>query len=454
MAGAPTPISLPNYAGINFNTILQAIVAAGEQPIASLDQKIQGETASISALATIKGDLSVLNTRLLALQSDGANLPLNATTSSGAPFSVQTSGTPMVGTYYVNVTQLATNQVTVSQGYASDTSTVGTGTVTLTVGGTQYTINVTSSNDTLDGLAQAINAANTGVTAQVIDTGAATNPYELELVANQTGTNSAFSVSTSLSGGTAPTFTTIQSAQNAALTVDSQQFYSQSNTVTNAIPGLSINLNGVGSGTITVSQDAQKLSSDVQSFVSAYNQLLSDIRSNTQGERSEALPPLYANGAIEALGLGLQLAIGNVELSNLGVSVDNNVAQGNNGQLTFSQATLDSALASNPSGVQNSLTQLYNALNGIVTDALASNSGVIDSEISSYNDLINQQNQQISQLQQQLQQTESQFETLAGQVQSEIAYYANIAQLFFSGSSGTSGSSGSGLSGGSLNSIA
>jgi flagellar hook-associated protein 2 len=201
------PISLPNYAGVDFNQILQSIIAFGKIPIAGLQQQVAGETLAISTLGRIGGDLSSLQTVLSQFQTIGSNAPLSASTAAGAPFTPSVSGTPVAGVYSVSVNQLAAAQVSASQGYASNTNSVGTGTITVTTGGVAHDITIDSSNQTLDGVAGAINAAAIGVTAQVMNTGLPADPYRLEITSNSSGSASAFTVSTSLTGGTAPDFT-------------------------------------------------------------------------------------------------------------------------------------------------------------------------------------------------------------------------------------------------------
>ncbi|MGD0073522.1 MAG: flagellar cap protein FliD N-terminal domain-containing protein [Candidatus Binataceae bacterium] len=203
---ASNAISLPNYAGINFNTILQSVIAAGQVPIAALQQEITAETTSISSIGQISGDLTSLQSAIAPFES-GSSTPLTAYSGANAPFSASVTGTPAAGVYAVTVDQMASAQVSASQGYASDTSVVGTGTITINVNGNAQNIKIDASNDTLDGVASAINSAGIGVTAQVVNTGLPGNSYRLELVSNSTGSAGAFTVSSSLTGGNAPDFT-------------------------------------------------------------------------------------------------------------------------------------------------------------------------------------------------------------------------------------------------------
>ena len=534
------PISLPNYAGVDFNQILQSVLAFGKIPIAQVQQQVAGETLAISVLGRIGGDLSSLQSALASFQTIGGNAPLSASTAAGASFTASVSGSPLASVYSVSVNQLAAAQVSASQGYASNTNSVGTGTITVTTGGVAHNITIDSSNQTLDGVAGAINSAAIGVTAQVMNTGVPASPYRLEITSNSTGSASAFTVSTSLSGGTAPDFTntnvgpvsldsmagtstptiggtyagtlsqgyhftvtsggtagtdaitigytsdsgqtgtidvasdytpgtpitvangltlslsagtlvagdkfsvaafnpTIVNAQNAILQVGNQVVTSAGNSVTNVISGLTLNLTGVGGpATVAVSENTANEVATISSFVSAYNKLMGDIQANTQGKPQANPPPLEANGPLQSLALGVQLGLGVINLSKLGISVNSK-----NGQLSFDAGAFSTAMAADPTGVHNTFNQVFTALNGRVTNALAPKSGLIASQTTSYNNLITQQDHQIGTMNDQLLKQQDLLLAEYAQMQGQVATYVNIAQLFLN----TSSSSGSGSSG-------
>lgn len=531
------PITLANFTGIDFNQLIQAVTSADQIPISNLQSQVSQENVAISTLGTIGSDFSSLQSALSAINNDSISPPMAATTSSNAPFSASVSGGAIAGSYQVSVSQLATAESVASQGYTSSSAVVGTGAVTITIGGVANTVNLTSSNDTVSGLASAINSANIGVTAQVVNSGLPGSPYRLEITSNSTGSAQAFTVSSSLSGGTAPNFSTnavgstdtsgvtgtasvavggsytgsvtqgyhfsvtsggtigtnqitlsytsdsgqtgtitipstyaagtqvsvangltltlgsgtlntgdkfsaaafvpqISAAQDATVQVGNQIVTSSTNQVTNAIPGVTLSLTGVGGpSTLTVGSDQTAISNQIQAFVKAYNQLVGDIQTNTQAQPNKPAPPLAADGGLQSVLFNLQFALGTVNLSNLGVSVDQNT-----GQLTFSQTSLTGAEQTNPSGVTQALSGLYTALNPMMTAATDPVTGVITSETNSYQTQITQQQQQISELTQQLQQEQSQLQVEYGQIQALVSSYQSLYS-FFGSSSGSSSSS-------------
>ncbi|HZP45488.1 MAG TPA: flagellar filament capping protein FliD [Candidatus Binataceae bacterium] len=538
MAAGVTPITLSNFTGLDFNQILQATVAADQVPITDLQNQVAAENVAISTLGTIGADYQNLQSALTTLNDSVTTPPMTTGVSTNAPFTAAVNGAPLAGTYTVSVSQLASAESLGSQGYASDTAGVGDGIVTINVGGTNYNITVDSSNDTLDGLASAITAAGAGVTAQVVNTGLVGAPYRLLVTSNTTGSTQGFTITSSLSGGTAPNFAQSQvgptvintlngtatptvggnytgavtqsyqftvtaggtvgtdpitiaytsdtgesgsftvpasysagspvavvdgltlnlsagtlqtgdsfgvaaftpqvtAAQNATLQVGGQIVSSSSNQVTNAVPGVTLSLTGTGGpATLTVGSDTQSEGNQISAFVSAYNQLLNDIQKNTQAVPNQAAPPLAADGGLRTSLFSLQFGLGQVNLAQLGITVDQTT-----GQLSFSQSSFAAAQSADPTSVTQAITSLYNALNPVVSYAAAPTTGLVATETASDQQTVTNLNQQIATLNQQLTAQESQLQLEYGQIQAQVAGYQNIAQLFATSSSSGSGSS-------------
>ena len=144
-------------------------------------------------------------------------------------------------------------------------------------------ITLSSSNNTLEGIRTAINASGAGVTASIVNDGTGT-PYRLVLTSDSTGTASAMTVTysgddssdtaSSLFGydGSTGNMTQTVEALDAELTINGISVTSQSNTVEDALQGVTLNLSAVGSSqTLTISQDTDAIYDAIESFVSAYN---------------------------------------------------------------------------------------------------------------------------------------------------------------------------------------
>lgn len=527
MAAGISPVTLSNFTGIDFNQLLQASVAANQVPITNLQNQVAAENVSISTLGTIGGDYQSLQTALTTLNTSLTIPPMTTGVSSNAAFTASVQGAPLAGTYAVSVSQLASAQSLGSQGYASQNASVGDGTVTINSGGSNFNITVDSSNDTLSGLANAITAANAGVTAQVLNTGIAGAPYRLLVTSNTTGQAQTFSISASLAGGVAPDFANsevgptvanaingnstptvggtytgalsqsyqftvssggtvgtdaitiayqsasgekgavtippsytsgspvtvadgltlalsagtlqtgdsfavgaftpqVTAAQDATLQVGGQIITSSSNQVTNAVPGVTLSLIGTGGpSTLTVSADQQTEGNNIQTFVTAYNQLLNDIQKNTQAVPGQAAPPLAADGGLRTSLFSLQFGLGQVDLSQLGITLDQTT-----GQLSFSQSAFATAQSANSTSVNQAISNLYGAINPVVSYANAPTTGLIASETASDQQQVTSWAAQISTLNDQLTVQENQLQLEYGQIQAQVAGYQSISELF------------------------
>jgi flagellar hook-associated protein 2 len=535
------PITFGNFTGIDFNQIIQAEVAAASIPIGNLNSEITNENTQITALGAVSANLSLLQSSIDNLNTDATSPQQSVGVQGGAPFTASTNGSPASGVYNVTVNALATSQISASQGFSSSTSALGTGTVTLTVGGVATPITVDTTNNTLSGLASAINSANLGVTAQVVNTGLPGAPYRLEISSNSTGAANAFSVSSNLTGGanvdfsnnevgpvsldsvtgtatptsggaysgtlsqgyhftitsggtigggtlaisytsdsgesgtlTVPSNYTpgssiavadgvtislgagalntgdqfslatfapnLATAQNAEVQAGTQFVSSASNSVSNAIPGVTLNLTSTGGpSTVTVGQNFSSESNDVSTFVNAFNTALSGTNNLIQTQPGQTAPALANNGGLETLLSNLSQSLGNVNLSTLGISVDSK-----SGQLVFDSGTFAANAASNPTGVSSALTAVYNALNPTLTSTLAPTTGLIAADITTIQSQITAQDSQITNLQNQVNQEQTALTNEYAVLQAQVVQYQNIQQfLYAQDTSGSSSGSGS-----------
>jgi flagellar hook-associated protein 2 len=199
------------------------------------------------------------------------------------------------GTYSVDVTSLASAQALASRDVFADRdkTSVGQGTMTLSVGDNTTNIVIDSSNDTLQGLANAINDSDAGVSAGVIDTGSG---FQLVLSADETGTANAVSIS--VSGDSAGTDTDAQglsrfafntsmdagaglnetiAASDAVMSINGVEVTRSTNSFENVIDGLTFDLTATGTSTVKVEQDLGAVADRVQGFVEKFNGLQETI---------------------------------------------------------------------------------------------------------------------------------------------------------------------------------
>lgn len=203
--------SLNAGSGVDVNALAQNLVNAEEVPQANaINAKIATDNSRISGYAAISYGLQGINTAMTALKDQNSFNALTATNTNTTAFSITPSATSSVGSHTISVNQLAQAQRTVSGGFATASSSLNGGnpmTLALTVGTTSGSSTPTTKNielpagrDTPQDIVNFVNAANTGVTAQLVNTGTGSNPYQVVLT-GATGTANAFSLTTKYSMG-------------------------------------------------------------------------------------------------------------------------------------------------------------------------------------------------------------------------------------------------------------
>ena len=363
---------------INVSSLVSELVAATEAPQQSLiANQTAAVTANISALGTLKSALSTFQTSLASLSTPSAFNAATATSSDHTVFTA-TAGTGAVqGTYAITVSNLASAQQLLSSAFVGGSSaTVGTGTLTLSLGGTSFDVNIDSTDNTVAGVAAAINSAsnNPGITATVF-TG--TDGAHLVLSSTLTGAANAIQVTESDAGtglaaltygnGNTANYTEQSPAQDAAFTLAGVPYTSASNTVTGAISGVTLNLVGkTASGTnatLSVATDTSTVFANVQAFVSAYNALQGNLASLGGFDASSGTAGQMMGNPVLT---GIQSQIQQTLYSFVGSSNFNSLASvgimaQSDGTLSINGTTLSNALSTNFSAV----SQLFSATDGI-----------------------------------------------------------------------------------------
>jgi flagellar hook-associated protein 2 len=307
-AGITTPT-------IDVAGIVSSLMAVEQQPITTLNRQISSYNAKISAIGSVQSALASFQTAAQGLNSLTFN-SFSATSSNSAALSATASSIAKPGNYSLTVSQLAQAQNLVVAGQASATTAIGSGAfTTLTFdfgtisggtltngtytgasfasnGGATKSVTIDSSNNTLSGIRDAINAANVGVTASIINDGSA-SPYRLVLTSNTTGVANSMKISvagdatlgTLLAQDPAGTQNLSQSnaAQNANFTVNGIAISKASNNVGDVVPGVTLNLAATSATPVTLSiaPNTSSVSTAINGFVTAYNGAVKAIQSQT-----------------------------------------------------------------------------------------------------------------------------------------------------------------------------
>ena len=278
--------SLGAGSGIFSSELLDQLVNAERKPTeARLDQRQQRTETRISAYGAIRSAMEALSAPMEKLSSPEGMKAFSSSSSNESVAGVSVDALAASrGSYSLNVTQLAQSQSLASGVFADrDTTTVGSGTLTLDIGGVTTDITVDGSNNTLEGLAASINDANAGVSAGVVDTGSG---FRLVLSAEETGIENSVKISvadddgnnTDASGLSQFVFNDTTSnleetvaAQDAQLEINGIAVSRPTNTVEGVIDGVTFDLKSEGTSTVKIERDADAVAANVQAFVDKFN---------------------------------------------------------------------------------------------------------------------------------------------------------------------------------------
>ena len=339
-----------------------------------LDRKEEEVQAELSAVGLLRSALTDLRLPARTLSNPDALQELTADSSSGN-VGVSVSSGAALGQYSVEVTELAqAHSISTGTFVDKNVTTLGTGTLSVKVGDVTKNITIDGSNNTLEGIASAINDDDDlALNASVIDTGSG---FVLVFAAQNSGTENAVEITVTDSdgdstdalglsqlsfNGTTSHLTESVIAKDAEFTVNGIPITRQNNTISDVIEGVTFNLSGKTDGspaTVTVSQDSDKVVERIQSFVDAFNEVRTVINELTQFDPDNLGTSgiLLGDSTVRAVNNQLRSVLAQVipglegssirSLSEVGISTSKDT-----GLLSFSDNTFKQKLAESPDDV-------------------------------------------------------------------------------------------------------
>lgn len=374
--------------GLDINGLVTQLVEAEKQvPADRLDRRQADLQLRLSSYGLLKSNLSSFASSLSGLKTASTYTSFTSVSSDKDIFTASSSGLSSNASYSINVTALAENHKLSTDPslagakFTDVTDTLSTGTLTFKFGSTTYNADtdsytgfvqnpdkaaqtVTITDNSLEGVRDAINDANIGVNAALIFDG--TN-YRLTLSSADTGANNSLEITVSdddgfnddASGLSLLAFNAAANhleqngaAADAALTLNGIGITSASNTVTGSIDGISLKLKTTGSATLDVAADTGKVKTAVTDFVASYNNYISTVNRLTSynpdtGEAGQ----LNGDGITRSITSNIQRLIGNPVggagstlriLAEIGITTNTD-----DGSLKVDQGKLDKQLADN-----------------------------------------------------------------------------------------------------------
>lgn len=377
--------------GLDTNAIVAALVNAEIAPLTSrINRQERERNAELSSLGTLTSSLETIESSLEKLQDGSAFDALSISDNSAV--SVVQSGTASPGDYELTISRLASSQSLYSTGFAATSNEVGTGTLTIALGSPAYVsgasgnysdftaasstdISIDSSNNTVSGVRDAINAADIGVTASILLDG---SDVRLVVTADDTGAENAISISVSDDDGAdtdgaglsqlayhfdsssashVGNLAESRSAEDASFTLNGISLTSASNSINGLIDGLDFTLNAetTAAVSVTVEQDQASIKKDIEAFVDAYNSFQSNLSSLMSYDEGLGAGVLQADSMARQLAASMRSSLtdqvtgltGNISLlSSLGITSDRY------GQLSIDDTELSSKLSTDSSSVK------------------------------------------------------------------------------------------------------
>ena len=385
--------------------------AAEETKLTAIAKQKTTYDAQITGYGKLQSALTNLQTAAAKLAKTDTWNSTSISSTNTAFSAISTSGAN-VGDVTVHVSKIAKGQVLTTTPGTIDSNTKQLGgttgtnsrTITITQAGADskpLTVTLADGDTSLNGIAKAINAANGSVSASVVK--ADDGDYRLMLTSKTTGTDSDMTVTVTgddtLKGIIGSGALTEQvKSQNAVVNVNGIQIVRQTNTVTDAIPGVTLTLKAQSTAdeTLTVTRSTDDNKKAITEWVTAYNSLQSTIASLTKYEppavgataQSSNNGVLMGDSTIRGVQSDLRALLTNVQsgsyaiMAQLGITQDPvKGADGAVGNLKIDDKKLTKILTDDPAGVQayfvgdGKTTGFATQMNNKLTDMLSTSVG-------------------------------------------------------------------------------
>jgi flagellar hook-associated protein 2 len=390
---------------LDVSGLVGKLMEVEQQPLIKLDQKAAAVQVKISAYGTFRGAVSGLRTSLAGLQNAESYGTVKGTVGDSNVATVSGSASADLGSHSLEVTELAVAQRLKSKTFSSITDVVGSGTLTIQYGkydqnGNTFTtgngtpthnITISPQNNTLSGVRDAINKANVGVTASIVNDG---QGFRLVVSGKNTGTDNSIRIgvtdgdgdNTNDAGlsqlaydptaavGAGQNQTQVTAAKDAKFLLDGIQMTKSGNTVTDALSGVTINLLKTNAGTPTtfsVTKDTAKIKTAIDDFVKAYNELDNTTDKLTAYDKTaNKAAELNGDAAVRQISSQIRDTLTQVyssqpdgfrSLSQIGVTMDRT------GQLKVDSTKLQAAIEANPNAVQGLFAKAGGADDSLVS---------------------------------------------------------------------------------------
>lgn len=340
-------IQMTGLAGFDWHALIDQLIQIESYPLRNIKQRIDANEAKKEAWSKFDAflkDLRGAGQKLLDRAAfDKVSASVSTTSSGVTPFKATVSGNASAGSHQIEVVSLAEAEVYASQGFESSTNALNFA-GNLTING--KTISIDADNS-LAAIRDAINAADAGVSASILET---IPGMEYKLVI-KSDTKGAEGIELGDPDGIAAQLglsITVE-GKDAILVIDGLEVRRKSNTITDVVPGVTLELYRTSQGetvSLTLTQDQEGIAKLVESWIDAYNQIKIFINTQqTAPEEGKTAPPLFGDSGIKSANSALQSALG-FDLYELGIT------RTNDGLLDFDKDRFLERLATDPDHIK------------------------------------------------------------------------------------------------------
>jgi len=369
--------------GMDTAGLIDALMAAERGPLNRLEadkvwlsSRLAAYTAFDVKLNTFQENIKVLDDRdqyykqeVSSASDDFFTATASIEALENTSYQIEVESLAQVQKSYSNTVDGANNDI----GFSSKSDLIlGTGSFIITVDGEDKTIEITDENNSLEGLMKTINDGDVGVSAAIINDGS-DSPYRMTFTGQTVG--SSFTIDTTgLTGGTESfqNFEVSQPSTQAHIIVDGLDIFSDSNTISEAIPGVTLDLLKAEIGTetqISINRNTEAVAKNVKDFIAGYNEVVSFVTSqSTIGDSDSGI--LSGDSGLSSVKRHLQDMLTTLTdnsgsfrtLSQLGLETQKD------GTITLNSEILDKAIESDLDSIVSLLNGEENGSGGIAED--------------------------------------------------------------------------------------
>jgi len=361
--------------GLDTNSIITQLMNIERAPLVKMEGDKTWLNNRLSAFTEFDSKLNTFLNNIEKLGSRESYFKKLATTTDQTHFLANASNDAIPTTnYQISVESLAEVQKSYTlNGFTSKTDQVfGTGDLAITVGGDVETVTIGAADNSLEGIMKAINDADIGVTAAIINDGTAT-PYRLTLTGKDVATS--FSVDSSgLTGGTETlgTFEISQPSAQAHIKVDGVDIYSNSNTIDEGVPGVTLTLLKPETGVSTqlsIKDNTSAATTNLNAFISGYNEVVSFVTGQSKTGEDDEAGVLSGDSGLSAIKRHLQdmLTAFSTNSGSFKALAELGLETQKNGTIKLNTTTLNKAIDSNLEGIATLLAGEEDGTGGLAT---------------------------------------------------------------------------------------